>query len=244
MLGTKGREARDWLVRRPPRVDSAEIFVPRLCLEFFSAVCAECLSVLVEAKAVVPYMGGSLIRCSSNLDVKEESAGDPFPHSPTVLRVDPLTCMEGPMAWSRQPHAGRFTSQGAPATRAHENLIPLREVDMHRSDRPMLLRSADRSLKRALSWVGWGLNRLAVGPSDLRRDMVYADNLVGTMRDECTCALLQSVPDRAISNSVRCREGVRWLVAGMIRSLCWLLGALVDAQLRSCHPFRKRAPET
>lgn len=39
-----------------------------------------------------------------------------------------------------------------------------------------------RSLKRALGLVGYGLNRLALGPQNVKRDMVHADNLVRATR--------------------------------------------------------------
>lgn len=36
----------------------------------------------------------------------------------------------------------------------------------------------DRSLHRALAWVGWGLNRVALGRENAQSDMLYVDNLV------------------------------------------------------------------
>eukprot|EP00904_Undaria_pinnatifida_P004179 jgi/Undpi1/13762/HiC_scaffold_9.g03413.m1 len=36
----------------------------------------------------------------------------------------------------------------------------------------------DRSLQRALGWVGWGLNRVALGRENVQSDMLYIDNLV------------------------------------------------------------------
>ncbi|CAM9607580.1 unnamed protein product [Ascophyllum nodosum] len=36
----------------------------------------------------------------------------------------------------------------------------------------------DRSIHRALSWVGWGLNRVAVCPRNVQRDMLFEENLI------------------------------------------------------------------
>lgn len=51
---------------------------------------------------------------------------------------------------------------------------------------PLLACLLHRSLQRALSWVGYGLNRLAVGPRDVLIDMVYAENLVRSSNQSLT----------------------------------------------------------
>lgn len=39
-------------------------------------------------------------------------------------------------------------------------------------------RLLSRALHRALAWVGWGLNRVALGRENVQSDMLYVDNLV------------------------------------------------------------------
>ena len=40
------------------------------------------------------------------------------------------------------------------------------------------VRLLSRSLHRVLAWVGWGLNRIALGRENVQSDMLYVDNLV------------------------------------------------------------------
>ena len=59
------------------------------------------------------------------------------------------------------------------------------------------LHPLSRSLQRALGWVGWGLNRVALGRENVQSDMLYIDNLVRLPRESllpCSCIMVWVKP--------------------------------------------------